>query len=199
MDTLHEDNPNDPHAYQRAGHLAAALGVTERTLRKMRARGEVESVTSSGRVYFRQVRAADRPDSGDRKTGTEGRADDHREVAALRTALIDARLELHETMTALHERLGAERERAARAEGATREATLLADVATRDAERAATETEKVRARAEALAAVLATERQRRRTAERYASVPWWRFSERRRLRFELELCDEPARLLLTEA
>ena len=178
LDTLHDTAPGDPHLYQRAETLAAHLGVNVRTLRKMRSRGDVESVSNAGRVYFRLVEANDRPDPAGRGAEGQGRADLSSQLADVTRALAEARREQAAVVERLHDALTAARVEAERAAGAEREAALLAEVATRDAERAQEDAAHLRA-------ALAIERRRREAAERYSLTPWWRVRERSQLRAQV--------------
>ena len=181
MEVLHESSA-DASAWMRPEAMADLLGVSGRTVRTMVQRGQLVRMRApDGKVYVRQESptGSDRPPEGwkgDPKE-SEGSPD-----VILRTQLVELthahRAETRRLRDALQEALlAAERRRSE-----VVEARLLADVATRDVGRA-------REAAEAAQAALATERLRRQTAERYAAalatVPWYAFRQRARLRDQL--------------
>ena len=170
---LHDDDPGTPHAWQRCGTLAAALGIAERTVRARALRGDVERMrTPGGAVYFR----APMPSTGNQRHPDVSDPAAADEIARLRSALVEAHRERATEIGQLRERLQV-------AAVAAAESTVLAEVATRDAERA-------QAHAEALAAELSTERLRRATVARYAAAlsaaPWYAWRRRRAIRAHLD-------------
>ena len=175
LETMHDTWSGDPSDWHRPEALAEAFGVSVRTIRAMAKRGELERQrVPGGRVYYRRTAAevdGGQPEVPLPEAGAL--------VAWLKTEITHARQAHADDVADLRDRLAAAAVAVERQRAEAAEARLLADVAARDAERA-------QDAAEALRAQLATERLRRRTAERYATTPWWQVKRRRQLRDELD-------------
>jgi hypothetical protein len=196
MDTPHDEQheSDGERPWFRSADLADRLGVTDRTLRKMAVRGELERVRVGGAVLYRE---ALRPEAVDRPTGPEeGSGPVAPAVDALRLALVELQRDHAATVERLTASLMAARVEAevragqveaARGEVATirREAELVAQVAAERAERQLAEAvDRAERTAGALAAAQArasTERRRRELLEAAASLPWYAVRRRREL------------------
>lgn len=191
LDTLHEDDPQDPHAFQRSETLASFLGITERTVRNMVSRKEVERIKHQGRSYYRLARPAQEEASGipPEKEASEGSSREL--VIQLQTQLAELS-ELHITeIRRLHEEAAEARQEAASCKAETlvskaaAEHLQLAEAAVR------AEVLDLRKRLEAERVRMEEERRQREKLSRIVATldasPWYRRKLRRGLRSELEL------------
>ena len=162
------DNPPNNYAWQRQDVYATRNGIAPRTVRRRVSAGRLERMETGGRVYVRESAASD---TGRGRTTRQPDADPDVFAAALVVALearLDAVRREHDVRVA---RMQAD---ITDAMVSTAELELLAEVATRDAERfrdelAASELE------------LAEEREQRRRLELAAALPWYAFRRRREL------------------
>ena len=174
-ETLHDDNPHDVEAWQRAETLAEALAVSTRTIRNMVQRGQVERLKVHGRVYYRAVR----PDEAE-ATGIPGKEEaseafrnqvSEAAIERLQGQLIELAKGRAADVERLHEALGAAKVEAARFQAER-------DAAERDRLRLEAELKREESKLELVKVALERERQRRELAE----VPWYAWRRRRRQR-----------------
>lgn len=184
-ETLYDVDPPSLFDWQRARLLASSLDVSDRTLRSWFTKGlkvptpghsgecEVERLHVSGRAYYR-LKAVDSEANGDPtpSEAPEGFQTPNwseltlawqAESASLRDRLLESRVE------------------AERAKAEALEATLLAEVATRDVERFQAEIARAEALLESQRQELEAVKKERTALQRATDVPWYAFRKRRAL------------------
>lgn len=188
---MYYESAKSPEVWQRAPSMAKLLKVSQRTIRAMVARGELERRELDGRAYVRRPSGSAGVGSGSIRPDQPGSESSDPSVASAGPAGVGGEDPGGAGLVAAEIRRMAEALAQASADRA--EALTLASVAARDAERerrAALEARELadlyRLRAERAARLAGT----------LARLPWYALAERRRLRDELVALEaEPARLV----
>lgn len=188
---------SDPYTWQTSKSLADLLRCSERTIRGWVKKGKTEKTrTMDGGVYYRLIRQEvedERIENGNGGDPRSAGSPDPLPASALieMTRELQTLTEKHQTtVIALHERITA-------AKVETAEVKLLAEVATRDAEREAERADRLEREAlrwrqshEEMTRRLQAEELRRERAEMFstmlAATPWWAFGKRAQLRAAAE-------------
>lgn len=188
---------SDPYTWQTSKSLADLLRCSERTIRGWVKKGKTEKTrTMDGGVYYRLIRQEMEDERIENGNGGDPRSAGSPDPLPASTLIemtreLQTLTEKHQTtVIALHERITAARVEAA-------EVKLLAEVATRDAEREAERADRLEREAlrwrqshEEMTRRLQAEELRRERAEMFstmlAATPWWAFGKRAQLRAAAE-------------
>ena len=188
-ETIYEIDPPSVYAWQPVAMLAEALEVSERTIRTWASKGApvpvpsgsgggtVERIRVSGRAYYK-VSAVEPEASGDPPAAE---AAGNFQSAAPSNDLVELAQAWRQESATLRDRVLEACLEAERAKAEAMEAELLAEVATRDAERFAAELAQAELVIAQRDAQVEAERHRGRMLERATALPWYAFKRRRKL------------------